>query len=124
MFIFRTSKSQPNPLLPMARNPYQWRRIVNDYFIFSKGQRRAVIVLCSLIFLLFLLPAIHNYFFDTATTKSDPVLIEQVAGLKVYNDTTYKNESAESADYSAYSKPTYKKSKETRRTLFPFDPNT
>ena len=108
----------------MARNPYQWRRVLNDYFVFSKGQRRAVMMLCAVIFLLFFVPALYNYFFKTVTQKADPVLIEQVAGLKVYKDSGYKNQPAETTDYAAYAQPSPPTSHEGRSALFFFDPNT
>ncbi|CAN5518368.1 helix-hairpin-helix domain-containing protein [soil metagenome] len=108
----------------MARNPNQWRRNVNEYFTFSKGQRRAVIILSTVIGLSVFLPAINNYLLKTVTEKADPVLIEQVAKLKVYSDSGYKNQPAENTDFAEYAKPSATDLNETQAAFFIFDPNT
>lgn len=103
----------------MARNPHTWRRIINDYFIFSKGQRRAVIVLFIAIILAIFIPAIYQFFFVPVKEKVDTELIEQVSALKV--DTGSANGNRDDNPPNAGS---FKHENDSNAGLFAFDPNT
>ena len=111
----------------MAGNPHNWKRIINDYFIFSKGQRRAVILLSIAIILAIFLPAVYQFFFVPVTEKAEPGLIEQVAALKVDTGSTtaYHNQYTNGDDNPATA-ASYKNANDHDSTfsLFAFDPNT
>lgn len=100
----------------MATTPNHWQRIINDYFVFSKGQRRAVIVLLAAIVMAIFLPAIYRFLFVPAKEKADHAWIEQVAALRtdsVKNTLAAADEAPATDDHN---KGTAK--------LFNFDPNT
>jgi competence protein ComEA len=110
----------------MAGNPYNWRRIANDYFTFTKGQRRAVIVLITAIVLTIFIPAIYQFFFVSITEKADPMLIEQVTELKVDTGNTYGSYAGREDlnDNSSAAGQLKADENDKRFPLFAFDPNT
>jgi len=113
----------------MARKPYNWQHLVTDYFTFSKGQRRAVIVLCIAITVVVFIPVLYQFFFKTITEKADPVTVQQVPGLKGRIDSFSANnqshEPGDNSDYVVYREPANASHyTETSGKLFVFDPNT
>ncbi|MES2645403.1 MAG: helix-hairpin-helix domain-containing protein [Bacteroidota bacterium] len=107
----------------MAQNPSPWS-LVKDYLVLSKGQRRASILLVLALGSCVFLPALNNYLKTTISAKADPVLIQQVSGLKVYSDTArfIKKEQ----DIYPRFQSSRSNDVRTNKTLerFSFDPNT
>lgn len=112
----------------MQANPFNWKQLVKDYFIFSKGQRRAVMVLTTILLLLFFVPAILRYYFIPVSEKDNSVTMEWVASLKPFIDSSQPGLSKNrnnSKGYVANTGPSLPKDKMPEHyDLFVFDPNT
>jgi competence ComEA-like helix-hairpin-helix protein len=67
----------------MSRNPYSWKYFLNDYFIFSKGQRRAVIILGFCILLAIVFPYGYTWYIEKNEENVDTFFIHEIAALKV-----------------------------------------
>jgi competence ComEA-like helix-hairpin-helix protein len=107
----------------MSRNPYSWKYFLNDYFIFSKGQRRAVIILGFCILLAIGFPYGYTWYIEKNEGKVTPFIIHEIAALKVADSL----HAFEKSDRPNSTRVTY-----TRQPgegvkpapLFFFDPNT
>jgi competence protein ComEA len=97
---------------------------MKDYLVFSKGQRRASILLCIALGFCVFLPALNNYLQSTISAKADPIIIQQAAGLKVYSDSPkyYNNQPGTRARFQPH--PRSESTKIAAPNRFIFDPNT
>ncbi len=103
----------------MSKNSLRWRKILDDYFTFSRSQRRAVIILLA-IFVCIFIPLIYQFFFKNQTKRADDILLKQVSLLKVQeeNNNEFENKRNRNSDYTSYREPD-----KGEVDLFPFDPN-
>ncbi len=102
-----------------------WRRFIRDYFTFTKKERKAVIVILSVILIFILLP----YFFPLFL-KQKPVSYKkfqnEIAQLKMEQNDSVKNNYSENENnelYDDYSNEN-KKNESVKAEVFYFDPNT
>lgn len=99
----------------------QWKKLVNDYFTFSKKDRNAAMVLMILIIIVFFLP----YFFSKPKSiiKENVQLTKQVEEILDKNQ-TQTNSQNQSENFQPY-QPTKNVFYNSNKTiLFNFDPNT
>lgn len=99
----------------------QWKKLVNDYFTFSKKDRNAALVLMILIIIVFFLP----YFFSKPKSiiKENVQLTKQVEEIldKKQTQTNSQNQSENFQPYQPTKSVFYNSNK---TILFNFDPNT
>lgn len=107
----------------MNRKPYSWKHHVKDYFVFSKAQRRATVVLFVLIFCNIIFPFIYSHFYYSKKHSLTGVDVEQVAEIK--SDSTFNNSNNrdENTGFASYAEPA-KLYDVIPHQLFFFDPNT
>ena len=106
----------------MARNPYTWKYFVNDYFIFSKGQRRAFVVLLFLIFISLGFPYAYNAIYGKEMEKADPIIVEEIKGLEARD--SFKQQINYNQNPGDERKSFKKGGAVSHGPLFYFDPNT
>jgi DNA uptake protein ComE-like DNA-binding protein len=108
----------------MSRNPYSWKYFLNDYFIFSKGQRRAVIILGLGILVAIVFPYGYALYYEKKEGKISPFIINEITSLKVADSlaNNYKNNQANSNPESFVLHKNEVGIKSA--ALFFFDPNT
>lgn len=100
-----------------------WKQFLKDYFIFTRKERRGVIIIVCLIIIVSFAPLFYSYFFnkeeyDYAEFKSEIALLK--------NDTTGRYLSSNRYNDDYYNDYSIKRKKYTpvNATLFYFDPNT
>lgn len=104
------------------------RKQVRQYFIFSPGERRAVIALGITTIVLLLLPFVYSTFHKEETVVADAAFAKEVAAFKT--ELEQKLDTNAYAERYSYTSPRYtsyeynNKSKEKEYHLFPFNPNT
>ena len=96
-------------------------KLLNEYFSFTKKERKGIIYIVFIIILLIILPLFFHYF-----TKDEVVNFGQfekeIAQLKIDSSskTNFKNNHEYYNDYT----PAYKKEEVVKKEVFYFDPNT
>lgn len=99
-----------------------WKQIVNDYFVFTRKERRGTIYIVILIASLILFPFIYSYFHKEKVFDSNKFR-EEIAALKI--DTVKKKDFVKYAKDEYYNDYTpYKKHETINASSFQFDPNT
>ena len=103
------------------------RKQVRQYFIFSPGERRAVIALGTITILLIILPFIYSLLHKDEKPKVDEAFEKEVAAFKTELEQKLDtNAFSEKYNYSTprYSSYEYTPKAEAKAySLFPFDPN-
>ena len=110
----------------------KWKTIVEDYFTFSKPQRRSILLAVSLIIICLTVRFSYSYFFSVKTVPVDSAFLQQAERL-TRPDTTQKNYpysrhnytgNEEDAGYREPYRNNPSKTYTAKGELFPFDPNT
>ena len=101
-----------------------WKQFVKDYFIFTKKERKGIIYISSIIFLLVISPFIFS-FFNKKTHYSHKQFADEIAKLSLEKADSQKNFTKNADynfdDYSSTGKQNYN---EIKAEVFYFDPNT
>ncbi|MBL7799717.1 MAG: helix-hairpin-helix domain-containing protein [Chitinophagales bacterium] len=103
------------------------RKQIRQYFIFSPGERRAVIALGSITMLLIILPFIYSLLHKDEKPIVDEAFEKEVAAFKT--ELEQKLDTSAFSERYNYSTPRYTSNEYTPKadkknhTLFPFDPN-
>jgi competence ComEA-like helix-hairpin-helix protein len=104
------------------------RKQVRQYFIFSPGERRAVIALGTITIVLIILPFIYSVLHKDEKPKVDETFEKEIATFKT--ELEQKLDTSSYAERYSYTTPRYttyeynNKPKEKEYHLFPFNPNT
>ncbi len=111
----------------------RFKKIISGYFIFSRKERNAAILLILLILITLAAPAVHAYFSAPASSMQYDSLrnIFMVTGIAseenssagknaFFDDEDPENQKQQKGQYVKYPQ----RDNEVQGTLFPFDPNT
>lgn len=94
---------------------------LNEYFSFTKKERKGIVYILSILILLIILPFFFQYF--TRQEKADSRQFEnEIARLQI--DSSSKTSFKKNQDYYNDYTPAYKKEKAGKNEVFYFDPNT
>jgi competence protein ComEA len=109
----------------------KWKTLVENYFTFSRPQRRSILVAVAIIVICIAVRFGYSYFFSVKTIPADTAFLQEAERL-TQPDTTarayqysyrdYNNE--ENAGYNEPNKNSYPKNYAAKGELFAFDPNT
>jgi len=109
----------------------KWKNIVEDYFTFSRPQRRSILLAIGLIIFCIVIRFSYSYFFSEKTIPADTVFLQEAERL-TRPDTTkkrfqYSRRNDANDDDAGYKEP-YRndppKTYAAKGELFIFDPNT
>jgi len=96
-------------------------KLLNEYFSFTKKERKGIIYAVSIIILLIILPLLFPYFTRHEVVDSGQ-FEKEIAQLKIDSSskTNFKNNREYYNDYT----PAYKREEKVKKEVFYFDPNT
>ena len=96
-------------------------KLLNEYFSFTKKERKGIIYVVSIIIILIILPLFFHYFTRDEVLNSSQ-FEKEIAQLKIDSSsrTNFKNNHEYYNDYT----PAYKKEGTVKKEVFYFDPNT
>ncbi|MEO6820281.1 MAG: helix-hairpin-helix domain-containing protein [Ginsengibacter sp.] len=99
-----------------------WKQFINEYFVFTRKERRGIIFIILLIVTVSIFPFIYSYFYHEKITSPNKFK-EEIAALKI--------DSAKAKTYGKYVQneyyndyTPYKKRETIKAVSFQFDPNT
>ena len=108
----------------------KWKTIVEDYFTFSKPQRRSMLLAISIIIICLAVRFMYSYFFSVKTIPAHTAFLQEANRLTqpdsstkryLYSQRNYDNDAA---GYNEPYKNSYEKKYAPKGELFAFDPNT
>jgi competence protein ComEA len=102
---------------------------INDYLTFTKKERRGIMVLLAIIFLLLLLPYFIQHYLPNKNAIIDTNLQQQIAQLQIVKDTNearsnYKNNYNHESRFVDFSPKWKNYASNIKGELFNFNPNT
>lgn len=108
----------------------KWKNIVEDYFTFSKPQRRSMLLTISILIICLAIRFMYGYFFLVKTIPADTAFLQEANRL-TQPDTSqkyqygYRNYTADNnAGYNEPYRNNLPKTVAAKTELFTFDPNT
>ncbi len=108
----------------------KWKTIVEDYFTFSRPQRRSILIAIILIVICLAVRFTYSYFFSVKTIPADKVFLQEAERF-TRPDTTqkayrYSHRNDANDDDAGYKEPYHgaPKTYTAKGELFVFDPNT
>jgi len=109
----------------------KWKTIVEDYFTFSKPQRRSILIAVGLIIACLAVRFTYTYFFSVTTVPADTAFLQQAERLtrpdtteKAYQYSRNRYGNDEDAGYKEPYRNSPPKTYVAKGELFLFDPNT
>ena len=105
-----------------------WKRLISDYFNFTKKERTGIIVLLILIIILVILPFLFPFFIRQKPVDVTPFKkqIEMLSAKKLDTTDKYAKKNYDDDNFQNYREPDEKRgyTKQLKGELFYFDPNT